>query len=390
MFNRVQAKENAKTILRQRTFLDVLGFGGILTAFSLFLAIAQIVTIFMSVARGILLVLLATGSLGRFIWPALWCVLILLIYICIFGTVSLLFQAGMVRSALRLARDDPKVRVVDTVLAGDCLGMYIRVALWQFLFRFLWGLPGDAALLLSVLLMRSSGILGVIFGLVLMVAGLGWSVFISINKSCQYYFSYFIAEDNRKMAALDCLRESGRLMVSHKLDLFVTFMSFYGCNLLSLTLLANVFTVPYQYVTYAGIYEQLTGSFHPIPQGDMPWRSNGKNKPLQENVLKASGSVKVISGEFEGTTFPLAAGEELRIGRDPQRANVVVGPASQAISGLHCSIRFEPATGSFFITDHSSNGTYLDNKLIPAGTSIRAYSGTIVRLADGAMVLRLS
>ena len=178
---RIEEKKVNMTVLEVRLFIDVLGFGVILTAFSLFLAIEQIVTIFMSVARGILLVLLATGSLGRFIWPALWCVLILLIYICSFGTVSLLFQAGMVRSALRLARDDPKVRVVDTVLAGDCLGMYIRVALWQFLFRFLWGLPGDAALLLSVLLMRSSGILGVIFGLVLMVAGLGGSGFIWIN-----------------------------------------------------------------------------------------------------------------------------------------------------------------------------------------------------------------
>lgn len=401
MFNRIQAKEKAKTILRQRTFLDAFGYGWVLVALLCCTVLPVLMVVWPTVLGSLVSSALSSyGSLGLagFVGLAASAVIlfavIALVFLCVIVCAGLLFHAGMVRATLRLNRRDTQVRVLDTVLAGDRLGVYIRVTLWQILFLIVWNLPGVAALLLGVLLAGTFTTTGMVFAIILWIAAGIWNVYITINKLCQYFFSYHVAEDNRKMAALDCLRESGKLIEGHKFDLFVTVLSFLGWNILSVTILCNVFTIPYQYITYSAIYEQLLGTFQASSRTEMLWRSNGKKRAVAggsqpSGEQAAAGAIRIMSGEYAGSTFPLNGKEELKIGRDPKKANIVIDANNHSISGLHCGIRFDVTENAYYVTDYSSNGTFVEEKRLPFEVNVRTARNAVVRLADGAMVLRL-
>ncbi len=352
MFDRIKAKEKSKTLIRTRSFLDVLGFALISLSISV-IGILSLIPI-LGIALGI---------------------------------ISLLYHAGMNRAAMRMNRGDKNVRVLDIILAGDRLGRYIAVTLWQALFLFLWNLPSTAMIAIAYII-RWDSIASAVFALIMTIAAYIWSIYITINKSCQYYFAYCVAEDNREMSALDCIRESSNLMVDHKWDLFVTMLSFLGWDIIGALPWGNVFVVPYKYLTYTSIYEQLIGNFKPVSHGHMHWHHNG---PIQVRADERDERVvEILSGEFAGATLPVKSGEDITIGRDPKRANVVTSPANTAISGLHCRIRYDEQNGKYIVIDHSSNGTYLNNEKLMQEKGTYAAKGSLVKLADGAMILRLS
>ncbi len=178
-------------------------------------------------------------------------------------------------------------------------------------------------------------------------------------------------------------------MVDHKWELFVTMLSFLGWDIIAATFIGNVFVSPYKYLTYTSIYEQLIGNFKPVSRSHMQWLHNG---PIQQKEELESGEriVEILSGEFAGATLPVKAGEDITIGRDPKRANVVTSPANTSISGLHCRIRYDEQNGKYIVVDHSSNGTYLNNEKLMQEKGTYAAKGSLVKLADGAMILRLS
>lgn len=356
MFDRIKAKEKSKTLLRTRSIADAVGMAVILTT------------------------LAASAMLS----------IIPLIGIVAIGF-SLLFQAGMNRTTLRMNRGDKNVRVLDIIFAGDRLGRYIAITLWQVLFLFLWTLPSVAVIIIALVMIVAGGGSNVAsaFAVIFIIAACIWSIYITLNKTCQYYYAYCVAEDNRELAALDCIRESSNLMVDHKWELFVTMLSFLGWDIIAATFIGNVFVSPYKYLTYTSIYEQLIGNFKPVSRGHMQWLHNG---PTQQKEELESGEriVEILSGEFAGATLPVKAGEDITIGRDPKRANVVTSPANTSISGLHCRIRYDEQNGKYIVVDHSSNGTYLNNEKLMQEKGTYAAKGSLVKLADGAMILRLS
>ncbi len=355
MFDRIKAKENAKTLLRGRTLLDVLGFSLILGS----------------------LIFIAPISIFLLSLPMI--------------AAMLLFHAGMNRSALRTHRGDKNVRVVDIILAGDRLGKYIAITLWQALFQFLWNLPSAGVILIAAILVAKNpfNTVAIAFGVILVLLAFAWSIYITILKSCQYYFAYCITEDQRELAALDCIRESKALMDGHEWELFVTHLSFLGWDILSSLIIVNLFTLPYKYLTYTAIYEQLNNRFKPISRNQMEW---SHNKPVTGGGEQKSKepAVEFIAGEYAGSGFPLQTGDEICIGRDPKRANVVTSPANTAVSGLHCRIRYEESQNKYVVTDHSANGTWLNNEKLTAERSVYAAHGSVIKIADGTIVLRLA
>lgn len=407
MFDRIKAKEKSKYLLRGRSFLDFLGFAilGVAEKGVLILAIPALVMGIGALAATMYAVYLSSLSSGLFgigmsgyvkgAWQIT--VLMLLAFLAIFAVcagivlaISLLVKAGMNRAALRMNRGDQKVRIIDLILAGDILARYVRIALWQALFLILWNLPALGASILALILLAASGSAAATATAVLLFFAAGiWSIYITLNKICQYYFAWQVAEDNRDLVALDCLRRSGELMAEHKWELFVTMLSFLGWNIVALLPFGSVFALPYQYLTYTSIYEQLTGSFQPIPQEKMLWLRNAPQSAGNRGESDER-KVEILSGEFAGGMIPVKAGEEITIGRDPKRANVVTSPSNTAISGLHCRIRYDEERGRYIVIDHSSNGTYLNGeKMIPEKPAFAA-RGALVKLADGAMLLRLS
>ena len=401
MFNRIAAKAKAKTLIRTRSFLDFLGMALILTALSAVVifplavvigtagigAIPSLISRFVGYGNLSYLPRVVTGSVLLTILGVLAAYAIVL-------SIRLLFHAGMNRAALRMNRGDKNVRISDILLAGDRLGRYVKIALWQYLYIFLWNLPATAVCILAVviLVIGWGSVASITIAVLLLLAAIVWSVYITIKKYCQYDFAYLISEDNRDMTALDCVRESVALMDGHAAELFVTMLSFLGWNIVASLPFASVFVVPYQYLTYASIYEQLSGSFQPTARKQMLWLNNGtevaKEAPAAEEP--AERKVEIVSGEFAGSVIPVKPGEDIVIGRDPKRANVVTSPANTQVSGLHCSIRYDAQHAMYVVTDFSTNGTYLNNeKLMPERPALAA-KGAIVKLADGAMIVRLA
>ena len=396
MFDRIKAKEKSKTLLRTRNIADAIGFAVILCAIAgigMIVLSAVIVPMVSNIVNTIAPI--GVRSLGSRFTAALASGLTLTsvlfaVWFVGFG-ILLLFRAGMNRAALRINRGDKNVRVLDIILAGDRLGKYIAITLWQVLFVFLWNLPTAAVLIISfVWFINNIGSTVVAaFAVIFVIAACIWSIYITINKACQYYYAYCVAEDNRELTALDCIRESGSLMVDHKWELFVTKLSFIGWDMIASLPFGNVFVIPYKYLTYTSIYEQLIGSFKPIGRSHMQWLHNSPNQ-LKDEAESGERMVEILSGEFAGATLPVKAGEDITIGRDPKRANVVTSSTNTSISGLHCRIRYDEQNGKYIVIDHSTNGTYLNNEKLAQERGTYAARGSLVKLADGAMILRLS
>ena len=401
MFNRIAAKAKAKTLIRTRSFLDFLGMALILTALSAVVIFPLAVVIGTAVIGAIPYLIsrfVGYGSLSYLPNAVAGSVILTILGVlaayAIVLSITLLFHAGMNRAALRMNRGDKNVRISDILLAGDRLGRYIKIALWQYLYIFLWNLPATAVCILAIVIVGigQMSVASITIAVLLLLAAIVWSVYITIKKYCQYNFAYLISEDNRDMTALDCVRESVALMDGHAAELFVTMLSFLGWNIVASLPFASVFVVPYQYLTYASIYEQLSGSFQPTARKQMLWLNNGTEgaKEAQTAEDPAERKVEIVSGEFAGSVIPVKPGEDIVIGRDPKRANVVTSPANTQVSGLHCSIRYDAQHAVYVVTDFSTNGTYLNNeKLMPERPALAA-KGAIVKLADGAMIVRLA
>lgn len=88
-----------------------------------------------------------------------------------------------------------------------------------------------------------------------------------------------------------------------------------------------------------------------------------------------------VSGQYRGHKFPLS--EELRIGRDPRRCNIVITDSTNEVSGVHCSIRYLPDINVIELTDHNStNGTYANDHKVPSGRVSLQRVGDKFRIAQ--------
>lgn len=373
MMNRIDAKTKAKALLQNRTPKEAAIFGAIL----LCCALPTILVILFDVKTLVSIEEIESAIKLTGIISTICGIISSLIY--------LFLSAGLTRSALRLVRGEHNVQVTDTVKSWNAFGKFFLVTLVQGLILLLWlltaiaGAAIGAAMFLHGTKVSSIGFVAV--GLMLLLISIEWGVFIGYNRGGEYFFAYFVAVDHPDMGVMDCLRESGRLIRGHKLDLFATEWSFYGWRLLDITFFARIFSVPYQFLTYAVIYEQLCGDQERSTEGGKRW--------LTEAAVQKSPVIEVISGEYAGSEFPLADGAEVRIGRDPKQANIVISPASEKISALHCGVRYDSISDSYIVTDYSTNGTYAGSTRLPTGGT-RIKRGTVIKLATGEFLFRLS
>ena len=93
--------------------------------------------------------------------------------------------------------------------------------------------------------------------------------------------------------------------------------------------------------------------------------------------------LKGLKGQFVGKSFDLSRGAVV-FGRDPASCNLVFNNYTKGISGKHCQLNYEAATGTFILTDlGSSYGTYTGSgkKLVPNAPE-RLAAGDTFYLAD--------
>lgn len=80
----------------------------------------------------------------------------------------------------------------------------------------------------------------------------------------RYSMAIFVLLDDPSKSVMDCIRESKRLTMGHKGELFVLDLSFLGWELLSVIPFVPLFTMPYLQVTKANYYNVLSG-YQPEP-----------------------------------------------------------------------------------------------------------------------------
>lgn len=111
-----------------------------------------------------------------------------------------------------------------------------------------------------------------IFGRVLWLEILKWIfttlwsllfVIPGIIAAYRYRMALYILIDHPEMSAMDCIRESKRMMKGHKAELFWLDLSFIGWSILSslaaIGWCVSIFTTPYFALTYAQYYEIFAG-----------------------------------------------------------------------------------------------------------------------------------
>ena len=98
-------------------------------------------------------------------------------------------------------------------------------------------------------------------------------------------------------------------------------------------------------------------------------------------AIHAGGVLIAESGEYAGAEFELSDGETLVLGRDPAMCSIVL--EDRNISRQHCSIRYSAAEGKYYVTDLSSNGTFLEDGIrLQPQTEIAVERGEKVVLSN--------
>ena len=79
----------------------------------------------------------------------------------------------------------------------------------------------------------------------------------------------------------------------------------------------------------------------------------------------------------------LTDGATVNLGKDPKIAHLVLSRDYSKVSRMHCTVNYSEKSGKYFVTDCSSNGTYLKNKhRLPKGVRTPVLPGTLLLLAD--------
>lgn len=77
--------------------------------------------------------------------------------------------------------------------------------------------------------------------------------------------------------------------------------------------------------------------------------------------------ILAVEGDYQGNFFPMLSGEKLVLGTSLQNSHILFHDPK--ISRQHCMVEYIPEQKMYYITDHSTNGTFLgDGRRIPENT----------------------
>lgn len=98
-----------------------------------------------------------------------------------------------------------------------------------------------------------------------------------------------------------------------------------------------------------------------------------------------------VCGMYEGEEFFNNSGRPIVIGRDALQCDVVISENAEKVSRKHCTVNFDYKNNMYLVTDHSSNGTHLDNgKRLLREVETPVECGTVIILGDEKNAFRLN
>ena len=114
-----------------------------------------------------------------------------------------------------------------------------------------------------------------------------------------------------------------------------------------------------------------------------------ESEALQESVMEKQpvptveeSIISCISGIYEGSEFPLQAGENILIGRDASICNIVYPESNREISRQHCSITFLPDASGYEIITMATYGLHIGKYLSRSGEKLKIKRGSVLSLDD--------
>ncbi|MDO4285605.1 MAG: FHA domain-containing protein [Eubacteriales bacterium] len=100
-----------------------------------------------------------------------------------------------------------------------------------------------------------------------------------------------------------------------------------------------------------------------------------------DDVTRSVPVIVCIKGEYAGQELTVSQGQEIVMGRDAQKANLIF--SSEKISKIHCRITFNARENCYYVTDYSRNGvTVSGGKRLEAGHPERLNRGTQITLGE--------
>ena len=106
----------------------------------------------------------------------------------------------------------------------------------------------------------------------------------------------------------------------------------------------------------------------------------------RSNIQSASSgscSISGLSGMYAGQDIPMAPNDDLVIGRDASFSNIIIDQNADKVSRKHCIVRYDSGRNTYIVTDHSTNGTFIDggNRLL-ANMPTPLTRGTVIALGS--------
>ena len=103
-------------------------------------------------------------------------------------------------------------------------------------------------------------------------------------------------------------------------------------------------------------------NFLNIPVVEQLEESRENENQITEDAERSTGFIQVTNGSMNGFSVPIKDGETLYLGKDPKVSNLVFTSDYKNVSRMHCAVTFDAKANRYFVTDSSSNGTYLISK----------------------------
>lgn len=122
----------------------------------------------------------------------------------------------------------------------------------------------------------------------------------------------------------------------------------------------------------------MAGGARPLPDG----KADSAHEMKVEKQLRLQG----IGGDFASRRF--AIGPCLRLGRDPQKNDLVYPESNRTISGAHCQLLME--NGTLYLQDlNSTNGTWYQSRRLNPFQKIPIHEGDTFELGQRGDVFRI-
>lgn len=111
---------------------------------------------------------------------------------------------------------------------------------------------------------------------------------------------------------------------------------------------------------------------------------------LQRADCLGDHKICFVSGACKGYQIPVRNAEQVVIGKDPSLCSVVIDRRYTKISRVQCTIGYDYALEQFVVTDHSTNGTFMENgKRLTPEQPIALPSNALLSLARTDTIIRL-